>query len=139
MPSGEPVRESQVSTRLALPPADCKEGSSHPSAKVFPLSRSNRHLALYDPKTQKLTHVNTCFGTHHLMFAADAKPDALDERRRPGGRLVDRKLFEQTGDETRSQGWTALIMLLMLIMDTSGKCQGPLNGPKSHLQVQQKT
>ena len=35
-------------------------------------SASGRHLAMYDPKTKKLTHISTCFGTHHLMFAEDA-------------------------------------------------------------------
>src|SRR3989442_15150515 len=35
-------------------PAFCKAGSSHPSAKLFPLTRAGRHLAMYAPKTQKL-------------------------------------------------------------------------------------
>jgi hypothetical protein len=53
-------------------PDYCKAGSAHPSAKLYPLERSSRHLAMYDPKTRKLTHISTCFGTHHLMFAEDA-------------------------------------------------------------------
>src|SRR5256886_5588879 len=53
-------------------PAVCKAGASHPSAKLFPLARAGRHLAVYDPKTGKLTHIGTCFSTHHLMFAEDA-------------------------------------------------------------------
>src|SRR3954471_18360635 len=53
-------------------PAFCKEGSSHPSAKLFPLNRSGRQLAFYDPKTAKITLIDTCFGTHHLQFAEDA-------------------------------------------------------------------
>jgi hypothetical protein len=53
-------------------PAFCKEGSSHPSAKAFPLARSGRQLAFYDPKTKQFTLVDTCFGTHHLQFAEDA-------------------------------------------------------------------
>src|SRR5207248_2513883 len=53
-------------------PAFCKAGSSHPSAQLFPLNRAGRHLAMYDPKTGKLTHISTCFSTHHLMFAEDA-------------------------------------------------------------------
>jgi hypothetical protein len=44
-------------------------GGSHPSAKVFPLNNSGRQLAMYDPRTKKLTHISTCFSTHHLMFA----------------------------------------------------------------------
>lgn len=90
-------------------PDFCKEGSSHPSAKLFPLQRAGRHLAVYDPKTSKLTHISTCFGTHHLMFAEDANHTLWTSG---GGQVVgwlNRKMFDETGDEVRSQGWTALI------------------------------
>ena len=95
-------------------PAYCKEGSSHPSAKLYPLPRAGRHLAMYDPKSRKLTHISTCFSTHHLMFAEDANQTLWTSG---GGNVVgwlNRKMFEETGDEEKSQGWTALIM------DTNG-------------------
>jgi hypothetical protein len=95
-------------------PAFCKEGSDHPSAKLTPIQRSSRHLAVYDPKTQKLTHISTCFGTHHLMFAEDAHNTLWTSG---GGNVVgwlNRKMFDETGDEVKSQGWTAVIM------DTNG-------------------
>ncbi len=95
-------------------PDYCKAGSSHPSAKLFPLERSSRHLAVYDPKTRKITHISTCFSTHHLMFAEDANNTLWTSG---GGNVVgwlNRKMFEETGDEEKSQGWTALIM------DTNG-------------------
>jgi hypothetical protein len=95
-------------------PAFCKEGSSHPSAKLFPIQRARRHLAFYDPKTRKITHISTCFGTHHLMFAEDANNTLWTSG---GGNVVgwlNRKMFEETGDEEKSQGWTALIL------DTNG-------------------
>ena len=98
-------------------PAYCKEGSSHPSAKLFPIERSSRHLAVYDPASKKLTHISTCFGTHHLMFAEDANQTLWTSG---GGQVVgwlNRKMFEETGDEEKSQGWTALIM------DTNGNGQ----------------
>jgi hypothetical protein len=100
--------------RPAENPAFCKEGSSHPSAKLFPIERAGRHLAVYDPKTQKLTHISTCFGTHHLMFANDANNTLWTSG---GGQVVgwlNRKMFDETGDEEKSQGWTALIV------DTNG-------------------
>src|SRR5207247_9276611 len=53
-------------------PDVCKEGSSHPSAELFPIARSSRHLAMYDAATGQLTHIGTCFSTHHRMFAEDA-------------------------------------------------------------------
>jgi hypothetical protein len=95
-------------------PDYCKAGSSHPSAKLFPLQRASRHLAMYDPKTAKLTHISTCFSTHHLMFAEDANNTLWTSG---GGQVVgwlNRKMFEETGDEEKSQGWTALII------DTNG-------------------
>ena len=91
-------------------PAYCKAGSTHPSAKLLPLARSGRQLAMYDPKTKKLTHISTCFGTHHLMFAEDANNTLWTSG---GGQVVgwlNTKLFEETGDEERSQGWTALVL-----------------------------
>jgi hypothetical protein len=104
-------------TSAVRPPANpdfCKEGSSHPSAKLFPIANAGRHLAMYDPATKKLTHISTCFGTHHLMFAEDANHTLWTSG---GGQVVgwlNRKMYEETGDEARSQGWTALIL------DTNG-------------------
>ena len=95
-------------------PDYCKAGSTHPSAKLFPIARAGRHLAMYDPATKKLTHISTCFSTHHLMFAEDANQTLWTSG---GGQVVgwlNRKMFEETGDEEKSQGWTALIM------DTNG-------------------
>src|SRR5262245_56548603 len=95
-------------------PDYCKAGSSHPSAKLTPLDRSSRHLAVYDPKTRQISHISTCFGTHHLMFAEDANHTLWTSG---GGQVVgwlNRKMWEETKDEAKSQGWTALIM------DTNG-------------------
>ncbi len=95
-------------------PDFCKNGSSHPSAKLFPMERAGRHLAVYDPKTKQLTHISTCFGTHHLMFAEDANHTLWTSG---GGQVVgwlNTKMFDETHDEVKSQGWTALIM------DTNG-------------------
>jgi len=95
-------------------PDFCKEGSTHPSAKLFPLARASRHLAVYDPATKELKHISTCFGTHHLMFAEDANNTLWTSG---GGQVVgwlNRKMYDETGDEVKSQGWTALIL------DTNG-------------------
>ena len=77
-------------------PAFCKEGSNHPSAKLFPLQRAGRQLAVYDPKTKKLTHISTCFSTHHLMFAEDANNTLWTSG---GGQVVgwlNTKMFDET-------------------------------------------
>jgi hypothetical protein len=95
-------------------PSFCKAGSSHPSAKLFPVNRAGRHLAMYDPKTGKLTHISTCFSTHHLMFAEDANRTLWTSGGGPVVGWLNTKLFDETGDEEKSQGWTALIL------DTNG-------------------
>jgi len=95
--------------RPAANPPECKEGSSHQSAKLFPIANAGRHLALYDPATKKLTHISTCFGTHHLMFAEDANHTLWTSG---GGQVIgwlNTKMFDETHDEMKSQGWTALI------------------------------
>ncbi|HEY5618955.1 MAG TPA: carboxypeptidase-like regulatory domain-containing protein [Vicinamibacterales bacterium] len=90
-------------------PEYCRTGSDHPSAKLFPIERSNRQVSYYDPKTGRFTFVDTCFGTHHLMFAEDAN-DTLWFC--GGGQVVgwlNTKMFDETGDAAKSQGWTALV------------------------------
>jgi hypothetical protein len=98
-------------------PAFCKKGSDHPSAQLFPLEQSNRHLAMYDPKTGTFTLISTCFPTHHLQFGFDANQTLWTSAGGPASGVVgwlNRKMFEATGDEEKSQGWTALIL------DTNG-------------------
>jgi hypothetical protein len=97
-------------------PAFCKEGSSNPSAKLFPLQNSGRQLAVYDPKTKQMTLINACFGTHHLVFAEDANNTLWTSSGGGGGAVgwLNTKMFDETHDEQKSQGWTALIL------DTNG-------------------
>jgi hypothetical protein len=95
-------------------PAFCKAGSDHPSAKLFPLERSGRQISVYDPKTKKYTFVDTCYSTHHLQFAEDANNTLWTSG---GGQVVgwlNRKVFDETGDAAKAQGWTAMIL------DTNG-------------------
>jgi hypothetical protein len=100
-------------------PDFCKAGSDHPSAKLYPLDSSGRQLSMYDPKTHKFTLIDTCFPTHHLQFAADANNTLwLSTANAAGtGEVVgwlNRKVFDETGDAIRAQGWTAFIL------DTNG-------------------
>ena len=107
-------------TSRVRPPANpdfCKKGSDHPSAKLAPIDSSNRHLSMYDPKTGKITLISTCFSTHHLVFAEDKNNTLWTSAGGPQSGVIgwlDRKLFDETGDEVRSQGWTALVL------DTNG-------------------
>jgi hypothetical protein len=97
-------------------PAFCQKGSDHPSAKAFPVPVSNRQLSMLDPKTMKYTFIDTCFQTHHLQFGYD-KNDTLWTSSGGGTGVVgwlNLKMYEETGDAVRSQGWTPLIL------DTNG-------------------
>ena len=98
-------------------PDFCKKGSSHPSAKVFPINTAARHLSMYDPATGKWALISTCFPTHHLNFAEDANHTLWTSSGGGGVGVVgwlDRKLYDETGDEERAQGWTPFIL------DTNG-------------------
>ena len=101
----------------AANPDFCKKGSEHPSAKVFPVNESNRHLSMLDPKTGKITLIRTCYPTHHLVFAEDANNTLWMSAGGPQSGVLgwlDRKKFEETGDEQASQGWTPIVI------DTNG-------------------
>jgi hypothetical protein len=130
----EPIWDSQTSmhnpmlderarvwfTSRVRPPENpdfCRKGSEHPSAKLMPLDASNRHLSMYDPGTGKFTLISTCFPTHHLVFAEDADNTLWTSAGGPQSGVIgwlNRRLFEETGDEAKAQGWTALVL------DTNG-------------------
>ena len=97
-------------------PAFCKAGSSLLSAKLTPVDRSGRQLEMYDPETKQISMIDTCYGTHHLLFAMDAD-DTLWTSSGGGGGVVgwlNTRLWDQTHDAEKSQGWTALVL------DTNG-------------------
>jgi hypothetical protein len=102
--------------RAADDPAFCKKGSSVPSAHITPVERSGRQLEMYDPATKQTEMIDTCFGTHHLLFAMDAN-DTLWTSSGGGGGVVgwlNTKMWDRTHDAQKSQGWTALVL------DTNG-------------------
>ncbi len=60
--------------------------------------------------------IDTCFGTHHLLFAEDANNTLWTSSGGGGGVVgwLNTKMWDQTHDEQKSQGWTALVL------DTNG-------------------
>ena len=95
-------------------PDFCRAGSSHPSARLFPLERAGRHLAVYEPESGDYSFVDTCFSTHHLQFAEDANDTLWTSG---GGQVagwLNTKMYEETGDAAASQGWTPFVL------DTNG-------------------
>jgi hypothetical protein len=98
-------------------PDFCKQGSEHPSAKIVPLPQSNRHLSIYDPASGAFTLISTCFPTHHLNFAQDRDQTLWTSVGVDGPGVIgwlNRRMFEQTRNEARSQGWAPFVL------DTNG-------------------
>ncbi|HLH17542.1 MAG TPA: carboxypeptidase-like regulatory domain-containing protein [Bryobacteraceae bacterium] len=102
--------------RAADNPAFCKAGSSLISAILTPVERSGRQLAVYDPASGKTEMIDTCFSTHHLLFAEDANNTLWTSSGGGGGVVgwLDTKMWDRTHDAAKSQGWTALVL------DTNG-------------------
>jgi hypothetical protein len=108
-----------MTSRIRPPknPSFCQEGSDHPSAKLFPMKEAGRHVAMYDPKTDKLVHLDTCFTTHHLIFAEDANNTLWlsggGARQQVVG-WINTKKYLETGDAAGAQNWSPMIL------DTNG-------------------
>ena len=95
-------------------PAFCGAGSTHPSAQRFPTEGARRHLAVWDPAAEDMTLIDTCYSTHHLVFAEDDDNTLWTSG---GGQVIgwlNTRMFLETGDEQRSQGWAPLVL------DTNG-------------------
>ena len=58
--------------------------------------------------------VDTCFDTHHPQFGFDANETLWTSGGGPVVGWVNTKMFLETGDSAKSQGWTALVL------DTNG-------------------
>jgi hypothetical protein len=102
--------------RASQNPAFCRAGSDLISAKLTPVATSGRQLAVYDPATKRLSLIDTCFGTHHLVFASDANNTLWTSSGGGGGVVgwLNTRMWDQTHDAAKSQGWTALVL------DTNG-------------------
>jgi hypothetical protein len=107
------------------PPDYCKKDSPLRSAQLYPLAgtpdgfvQNSRQITVYDPATKKFSFIDTCFGTHHLNFAEDANNTLWLSNNTQGALAVvgwiNTKLYWETGDAAKSQGWTAMIV------DTNG-------------------
>jgi hypothetical protein len=95
-------------------PAFCRKASSNPYAKSFPLDSNERQLAMFDPKTNKFTFIDTCFGTHHLQFGFDKDNTLWTSGGGPVAGWLDTKVFDETGDAEKAQGWAPYVL------DTNG-------------------
>ena len=95
-------------------PAWCREGSDNPYAQHYPLNRAARHVAYYDPATEDVELIDTCFNTHHLQFGFEAAERLYLSSVGPVIGWLDVEVYEETGDAMAAQGWCPLIV------DTNG-------------------
>ena len=105
-------------------PDYCKKGSEHPSAKAFPIDKSNREIAMLDPQSKEFKLVDTCFPTHHVQFGFDKDRTLWTSSGGIGAEVlgwINTRVLEETGDEAKAQGWTPFIL------DTNA--QGHRGGP----------
>ena len=98
-------------------PAYCKAGSSNKFAQYFPLNRSGKQAAVYDPRSSRMTLVDTCFTTDHNQFAsAPDSPLYFGQAYGDEGTVgwISTATFDSTKDEQVSQGWCPQVL------DTNG-------------------
>ena len=102
----------------------CKEGSTNPFAQNFPLLTSSRQVTYYDQTTGKFGIVDTCFGTHHLIFTDDESMMYFSG----GGPVIpwiNVKALDSGTDARAAQGWCPTVL------DTNGdgRITKPWNEP----------
>ena len=95
-------------------PAFCHKDSDNPYAKADPIDKNERQLVMYDPKTQKFTFVDTCFGTHHLQFGFDKDNTLWTSGGGERAGWLDTKVLDETGNAEKAQGWAPFVI------DTNG-------------------
>ena len=95
-------------------PAWCREGSDNAYAQHYPLNRAARHVAYYDPATEDVELIDTCFNTHHLQFGFEESERLYLSSVGPVVGWLDVEVYEETGDAQAAQGWCPLIV------DTNG-------------------
>ena len=113
--------------RASANPAWCREGSTNPFARYFPIANAGRHASYYDPETGEFTLIDTCFTTHHLQFGYDDDDTLWFNPLISNGYLgwLNTRSYDETGDEQAAQGWCPLVL------DTNGdgRITKPWNEP----------
>jgi hypothetical protein len=107
-----------VQTRLDVP-AYCLEGSTNRFAEWEPMKpvplknmrNKDAGVAYFDSKTEQYTIMDTCYGASHTTFAYD-KDETLfmTARGTLGVGWVNTRVWDQTHDEQKSQGWCPAVI-----------------------------
>ena len=88
-------------------PSYCYDGTKNTFAKQFAITQNRRQTAVYDPKTRTWRSVDTCFMTHHVTSGAPGDPRMYYNGLGTTLGWIDTKVYFETGDEERAQGWCA--------------------------------
>ena len=99
-------------------PDFCKPGSANKFTQYFPpggpsfgAALGNKQVVFYDPKTDKFTSIDTCFGPDHNEFSDD---DSLFFGQKDTVGWVNAKIYDETHNDEASQGWCPAVL------DTNG-------------------
>jgi len=98
-------------------PAFCNGKSDNLFGKTYSLGPNGRQIEVYDPKTAKFETIDTCFGGSHAIMDND-KDETLyvtgGDNGGPYSRFgigwVKTRVWDQTHDAEKSQGWCAAII-----------------------------
>ncbi len=91
-------------------PDFCKQGSSHPSAQLYPSLEARRQLSFYEPDTGEYTFVDTCYDTHHLQFSEDPDNTLWTSGDDHVAGWIKTRVFLETGDLETAIGWSPFIL-----------------------------
>ncbi len=95
-------------------PGFCTD-AANPYARFFPVpypAGTPRQLTVYDARTNNITMVETCSGTHHLQFARDDTLYLTGDIKVAA--WLDTRIHDKTGDVAAATGWCPLVL------DTNG-------------------
>ena len=87
----------------------CKTGSANAFAANFPQDQTGKGLIMYDPKTNKATPIDICYGDQHSVFADD--PDETLFSTGGGGiGWFKTRVWDETHDAEKAQGWCPAVI-----------------------------
>jgi hypothetical protein len=98
-------------------PSFCISGSTNRFAQYFPLRHGTKQVAMYDPRADKMTLVDTCFTTDHNFFGSGPdNPLFFGQAYADEGTVgwISASVYDKTKDEEAAQGWCPEVL------DTNG-------------------
>ncbi len=100
--------------RGARQPNFCKSGSANPFAQYFPIDQaSTRQVAMWDPRTEQWTLIDTCYTADHNEFGPGPDHSLYFGTNNVVG-WVNTRILDETKKEEAAQGWCPAVL------DTNG-------------------